>query len=329
MKITAEKFFSRNFFSFNSCLIYGDNTGKVQDYFSTVVNLGGFKLNDPFCSTTLPFKDIAYNHQLLLDKVNTLSFKGDKRLIHIADIEQTLPISLQKIFDNMDYGSTYVILTSKKNLPVNSSTRNYFETSNNYAVIACYHDEGEGLKTLIRAFLSDNGIVFCGSIIDALSYCLRGERANIYSELEKLVIYLGEEKTLTEEDVINCCVNDFQLYAEDISFAFAEKDSKKFLSLINVHSNLLFVIKVIVNYFLRLNQVLLILKEGRSLQSALSSLKPQIFFKHINCFKYHLKLWSVKEIIVLLNKLLEIEIFYKKGEVKSAKMLFEKLVFMI
>ena len=314
MKTTANKFFSKGCTLFTSCLLYGENYGKITDCLHNVAKNARLNLNNPFSSTTLSFKDIVSKPQLLLDKVNTLSFDGTKRVVQITHVETSLPPNLQKIFESIDDNSTYIILTSHKSLPINSSTRTFFEKQRKCAVIACYNDDGQELKSLIRNFLTQNQISLEDNILDILAYYTNGERTNIYSELNKLIIYLGEQKFITQEDVIKCCSNNFQLTLDDISLAFASQDIKKFLSLIRTQQNILLIIRSITKYFIRLYQVLTKLENGNTMQSAINSLTPPIFFKHLNSFKSHLKLWKINEIIITLQKLSEIEILYKKGE---------------
>ena len=73
--------------------------------------------------------------------------------MHITDSSESLPSHIQKIIDEVNCHSTYIIFTSKLALSPKSTLRAYFEQSKVNMAIACYHDEGKNLHYIIDNYL--------------------------------------------------------------------------------------------------------------------------------------------------------------------------------
>ncbi len=316
MKITPIKIkdFLDSPLHFNLCLIYGRNFGKIKDYFNYLVKKAKFTLDDPFSTTILSFNEILTNPQILLNKSGTLSFHGRMRLLYIPDIGANLPRPLQNIFEVIDYKSTYIILIAQEHLAVNSSTRIYFENLKNAAVIPCYYDEMKERQKVVKKYLNNKKINYDNHVLTLLNNNLPEDRLAIYSELDKLAIYIGTKNSINEKDIINSVVQDPYGDIDDICSAFANQQIKRFLLLSNTTKNKFSIIRRLIEYFIRLYKVLLEIENGQDINIVINNLRPKMFFKHIAQFKNSVKLWQKNEIIHLLNSLIKLEIEYKSGD---------------
>lgn len=326
MKITYSKlsWFLVNVGSFSSVLLYGENTGKILSYLKTITQKIGCRIDDPFNTTVLSFKEILVNPYLLLDAASTLPLNHNKvKLLYVTDVGESLPPATQKILlQCTNYDHVYVIFTSKLTLSTQSRTRLFFEKEKKYAIVACYPDEGNGLQHLIKDYLQQNHCAYDHESIQVLSHSLEGsDRLNVYSELEKLIAYTGNKKYITAQDCINCLISEPKQHLHNICLAFADKNIQEFLILIDRQKDMMLVIRALTKYFLRIYQVIIKVQSGTTSQEAINFLKPPVFFKNLPKFKSHLNMWTLNNVVSVLERLLEAEIEYKKGSALSKPIL--------
>lgn len=88
-----------------------------------------------------------------------------------------------------------------------SPLRKAFESSKRTASIATYPLEGDELATLVKAAVGEAGMTIEANALELLIENLGGDRLAIRGELEKLVLYLGEQKTVTF-DAVEAIVGD-------------------------------------------------------------------------------------------------------------------------
>jgi DNA polymerase-3 subunit delta len=72
-------------------------------------------------------------------------------------------------------------------------------------------------------------------------------------------------------------------------------------------------IRIISNYFLHLENVLLSIQGRMNKQAAIEQLSPPLFFKQLQSFKSHLKNFQLSELEKILEKLLSLEVTCKKN----------------
>ena len=110
----------------------------------------------------------------------------------------------------------------------------------------------------------------------AICDLLAGDRIGIYSELEKLITYVGERQFITEEDVINCFTGNNKSNYDDIYFAFADKNTERFILLLEQQLDPFLIVRSLSQYLIRLQQVLSTPIENR--EGLIKNLKPPVFF---------------------------------------------------
>ncbi len=327
MKIAANKIFSMSTMPYKVFLLYGENQGKVDDCIDYITKTIGVDVTNGLSIVSLPFKDVSKDVVTFLDLASTLSFNVVKQLIRIVDVEANISQNLEKAIASVDCNNTYIILSARNNLPANSSTRKYFEKLKNCAVVPCYNDEGYALEDVIRGSLDQHCVSYDKRTVALLAYYLKGERNNIYSEIEKLVAYIGEKRDLCEQDILDSGINNLSFDIDALTFAIAYKNKRKALYILaKIDANLLAVLRSLSKYFIRLYYVVTKINDGVSCDVAVCELNPKLFFKHVNTFKEHIRLWKVEQILALLKKTLEVEVLCKSGDVKGAKVMFKHAI---
>nr|WP_225537003.1 hypothetical protein [Wolbachia endosymbiont of Mansonella ozzardi] len=169
--------------------------------------------------------------------------------------------------------------------------------------------------------MKQNDVKCTSEVIYHLQSYFNHSKLLIYSELEKLVLFLGERKDLKLDDVELCLSassNDY-VTLDNLCFAIANKDMASFIKIsdtliLQENFSPIALIRIISNYFLRLENVLLSIQSGMSEQAAIDQLSPPLFFKQLQNFKLHLKNFQLLELRRILERLIRLEVICKKTE---------------
>ncbi|WFW29488.1 MAG: hypothetical protein LJI21_01685 [Wolbachia endosymbiont of Menacanthus eurysternus] len=84
-------------------------------------------------------------------------------------------------------------------------------------------------------------------------------------------------------------------------------------------------IRVMSNYFLCLEKILLLIQSGISEHIAISQLDTPLLFKQLQNFKLHLKTFQLSKLKKILRTLIKLEIFCKKNNLDH-KLIFQHIL---
>ncbi|OEY86374.1 DNA polymerase III subunit delta [Wolbachia pipientis] len=327
MKITFNKVnsFLEKPGSLKGILIYGNDNSKIDFYAKKLVtNLGGYSVQ------LMDFTVVNKSPELLFTELATISMFNEKKLIKLVNISGNISKELIFCIDN-NIGDNYIIMIAGE-LSYNSAIKNYIENSQLFGVIACYKDNHDHLYNIISDCLEQNCVKYTKDSVYHLQYYFNNSKAPIRTELEKLLLYIGERKELNHIDVKECFSGSGNSHAvlDNLCAAVANKDIVNFIrvsdTLINNENfSSIAIIRMLSNYFLQLEAVLLLIDSGMSALNAIDQLNPPLFFKQLQNFKSHLKSLSLSELKVILECLVNLEIICKKVNLDH-KMLFQHII---
>ena len=298
-----------------AALIYGPDNGLVKERLIALSRAITPSINDPFIVTDLTYERIKESPVLLSDALAELNLFGGRRLVRLTSVPANLDNALIEIIANHKQGAFFIVTSGE--LSPSSNVRKLFETEAHLAAIACYNDEGSGLKRIIEMNLTAAGLQYEPAVIAYLQQSLAGDRLLIMQELDKLISYMGREKHITLEDVESCISRDpLEASLEALSLSLAEKNSEK----IQMHMQLLSaegvspiaILRSTSNYFMRLYTVKTLLEQGMPENQAMMHLRPPVFFKQLPAFAKHLQLWTVSGLLATLRNLSHLEAECKK-----------------
>jgi DNA polymerase-3 subunit delta len=89
--------------------------------------------------------------------------------------------------------------------------------------------------------------------------------------------------------------------------------AKELQNLENAGENAIFIIRVILNFFMRLVRLKLMLMEGKNIENALLSLKPPAFFKNKTNMIMGSKKYQLADLQRIVKNLTDLELLTKKG----------------
>jgi DNA polymerase-3 subunit delta len=159
--------------------------------------------------------------------------------------------------------------------------------------------------------LRASGYAYDGDAITHLANSFAGDRLVIASEVEKLITYMGENKKITLSDVINCVGDNVESSLDNLCMSVASRElakiEKELNRIFSEGMGAIAPIRSIMRYFFRMQQVQAAISEGANEQQAISVLRPPIFFKQIDIFKGHLRIWNMGAIENMLVALVKLE----------------------
>ncbi|QKX02305.1 DNA polymerase III subunit delta [Wolbachia endosymbiont of Dirofilaria (Dirofilaria) immitis] len=303
-------------------LIYGSDNSKV-DFFVREVIAG---LSE-YSVQVMDFTIVDKSPGLLFSELANISMFANKKLIKLTNVSGSISKELKNVLDR-NTGSHYIVMVAS-DLPCHSITKSYMESSKIFGVIACYRYSNSNPCDIISDYLDRNGIKYTNEVIYHLQSYLNCSKLSIYSELEKLVLYLGKRKDLDYTDIELCLSTSSNDYVtlDSLCSAIVNKDMERFIKVSDIlilqeNFSPIALIRIILNYFLHLENVLLLIQGGMSEQTAIDQLSPPMFFKQLKSFKSHLKVFQLSDLKKVIEELISLEITCKTADLDH-RMIFQ------
>ncbi len=280
--------------SIRAILVYGPDQGLIRERMNHLIRTVLDDPSDPFRLSELPPALLREEPGRLKDEAAALSFTGGRRVVVVRDAADTLSTAFQSFLET-PVGDA-LVLVEGDDLSARSSLRKLFEASNIAAALPCYADEGADLEAVIRESLASHQLTASPDVSSWLAAHLGSDRALTRSEIEKLALYMGKPGPVTLEDVQACVGDTAALSLDDMINATAEGDhaiAQRTLSrLFSEGTAPIACLRGLLRHFTRLHLAAGLMAQGKSVEQALSSLKPPPFFKVSSRMKRQLSLWS-------------------------------------
>jgi DNA polymerase-3 subunit delta len=186
-----------------------------------------------------------------------------------------------------------------------------FEAAEGAGVFACYRDAESQLGPLIAAHLREGGYGIARDALAWLAERLGGDRGVTRSELDKLMLYVGEPKRQVTLADAMACIGDRAAFAlDDLIAAAAEGDAADLdrqyaRSFAEVEAIQL--LRSAARHFQRLHQVVARMAAGDSFEVAASALRPPVFWNQRERMQRQARRWTAARIGRALERLIEAE----------------------
>lgn len=292
-------------------LIYGPDDGLMRERSKTIAKTVVYDLEDPFNVVTLPADILTDDPARLSDEANALSMMGGARLIKVTDGADKLTPLIKDYLDNPSLENLVIIEAGE--LSTRSSLRQACEKAKNAAALPCYVEDERGMNNLIRESLSNAGFRIDGDASAYLAANIAGDRARARSEIDKLITYMGDDgqKQITLTDVQSSCGDTGTANLDELIYAVAGNNPKgamaAFDRLIGEGIAEIVILRTLQNHFRRLHYTHAKMNVGQSMDQAVKSLSPPIFFKFEQPFKAQVQKWKGPKLDTVMSKLAELE----------------------
>ena len=293
----------------NYFLLYGNNTGLIQETINQ--SLKPIKSKNIFnYDEDEIIKDVEKFEESIL---NVSFFESDKLIIISRSTDKILNVIEAIIEKNLDDLS--IILISK-GLEKKSKLRNFFEKSSKTICIPFYEDNNQTLVSLVQKFLLEKKIKISSENINLIVERARGDRINLYNELNKIDVFSKSKKRIEADDILKLTnlSENFSIY--DLVDNSLAKNKKKTLNILNENNFAVEDCILILRIFLaKLKRLLKIQKEleiKKNIERVLVSFKPPIFWKEKEIVKEQVKILNYDKIKNLIVEVNNIEFLVKK-----------------
>lgn len=313
MKATArdtETYLTRPDAELAALLIYGPDGGLVRERRGTVVRTVAESPDDPFRVATLSAADVAADGAALHDEIHALSFDGGRRVVVLGGGTDRLADDLDALVDQPARGALLVIEAG--DLPPRSKLRKLFEKARHAVAIPCYADDIRGLHTVVETAVRQAGLSIEPDARELLCSLLGGDRMASRQEIDKLVLFKGDDPApITVRDV-ESCVGD--VAARDLenliiaAFQGRTEDLERSLTKeFETGESPVTVLRTAGRVLLRL-QYAAELRPSLGPEGALKKLRPPVFFKQMPGYKRLLALWTPRRLDQALQLMTDTEI---------------------
>ena len=291
-------------------LVYGPDNGLVKERAKTIGLTVVKDYTDPFNVAVLSTDILSEDPAKLSDEAGAISMMGGGRLIRVENGADKMTTILKDYLENPNPDALVVI--EADNLTPRSSLRKLCESAKNAAAMPCYVEEGRDLAKLVRETLQAEGLGIEPDAVNWLSANIAGDRAKARSEIEKLILYKGADKsTITMIDAQASCGTSGAQSLDDLVFAVGARNSRAALGaydlLLQEGVAFMAILRALSNHMRRLHMTKSHMADGEPLETAVKKLQPPVFFKQDAAFKAQINSWSLPALGKVLERLSELE----------------------
>ena len=294
----------------NYYLFYGSNLGLIEETIS--------KIFKPIFSKNIVYHDeteILNNTDQFKEAIFNKSFFENDKFIIINRASNKILDLIKEIIESQIEDIKIIIKAGV--LEKKSKLRSYFEKEKDVVATPFYEDNHQSLLLIIQNFLRVEKINISNENINLIIERSKGNRTNIYNELEKISSYLRSKKNINLQDLLKLTNLAEDYNVSELVEQCLSKNVKKTVNILNENNqntdeNIL-ILRSFLGKLKRLKILKINLENTRNIDEVIASAKPPIFWKEKNLVKQQLNNWSLKNIKFLLNTVNDLELIIKKN----------------
>lgn len=298
MKITGAKveaFLRAPDPALRAILVFGPDEGLVRERAQRLAKLAVEDLSDPFRVAEFTGAQLKDDPARLADEAAAISFGGGQRVVLVRQAADACEAAC-KSFLALDTPADALVVLDAGDLSPRSKLRKLFEAAKNAACIPCYADDARTLPDVIRQTLGGHGLNVDRDAMGLLMQSLGSDRSVTRGELDKLALYMGDEKQVTEAHVRDAIGDSGATATDDAIYAAAGGDAGKLETaltrLLADGTNAVQIVRAAQRHFQRLHIARGDMATGMNADQATKALRPPIIFKQADAFRGQLGLWS-------------------------------------
>ena len=303
---------SKNVYAF---LFYGSDFGAIRDSANQVIS--ALQKKDANTEVSVLNADsFKENPAVLSEESASISLFANKRILWMKNPPDNLLNELDSFLTNANADSPVLIITSDT-FNTKSKTVNLINESPVAVALGCYLQEGADLRQTIQNTLTGGGYTVMPDAMTFLCESLGADKGATLSELSKLMLYKGDEKQITLDDVQNCFAGSAPASMDELLMAALSGDAKttqKKMSLLVLEGTTS--VAIIRAFLMKLNQLLRVqglMAQGLKADEAIKKTPPFISFKYTTLWKQIVMSWPVSFTIEAQRLAIEAEKNSKSG----------------
>ena len=315
MKLTGartEAFLRRPDAAVRAVLLYGPDAGLVRERAESMARTVCPDPADPFRVADLSAASLAADPARLADEAAQISLMGGRRVIRVRDAGDALaPLFVRFLADAAGPSGETLVVVEAGDLPGRSALRRAFDDSPAAAAIGCYPDGVRDLAAMIRDACATHRIRVSRDAADFLVQHLGGDRLLTRAEIEKLTLYAGDGGRIELDDARAVIADSALLSLDDALFAAVEGDAaaleRALARVFQEGGSAVSIARALLRHLQRLHLFAARIAGGVSIDEAIRSARPPIFFKEQDHWRRQLTRWSEARLRVALDRVAEAE----------------------
>ena len=304
-------------------LLYGENEGYKNEIIKE-----RFEKN-------YPNQIYRYDEKEIIDKKNDFfysilskSFFDNKKLIIISRVTDKIREIIEEIISTNITDIT--IILSANILEKKSKLRSFFEKEKNTICIPFYSDTNETMSNLSLNFFKKKKISISQETINLIIERCRGNRENLYNELEKIENYSRNKKRVNYDEILKITNLAENYNASELTDNCLAKNTKKTSHILNENNfstdDCILIIRTLLFKAKRILKLQEEINNNSNIEQVVKNFRPPIFWKDKEIVKTQIKNWPLKKIQNVIIKINEVELLIKKNSSSSLNILSDFII---
>lgn len=295
--------------SIRGVVIYGSNEGMAATLSQQFIKAVSPDIYDAFHVSYLEMADITTDIGALYAEFNAQSLMGGRRVVVIKEATNLLTKPLREMLSSSSSDSLLVITSSS--LKTKDSLAVMAKDEADFYGIGCYDDRDEDITAFASKFMAKNGVNIDNNAFQLLCSRLSNDRKISANELDKLITYMGENKTIGVNDILTVISDTSASSQEDLCYfiaqGFTEKALASYNRLVFEGENPVSIVRTISYHFMKLLDCVVKMEKGETADKVVFSLRPPLMFFRKNAFLNQLRVWNRNRIMSALSLLYQTE----------------------
>ena len=304
-------------------LFYGENEGYKNEIIKKI-----FEKN-------YPNQIYRYEEKEIIDKKNDFfysilskSFFDNKKLIIISRVTDKIRDIIEEIISTNITDVT--IILSANILEKKSKLRSFFEKEKNAICIPFYSDTNETMSNLSLNFFKKKKIYISQEAINLIVERCRGNRENLYNELEKIENYSRNKKRVNYDEILKITNLAENYNVSELTDNCLAKNTKKTSHILNENNfstdDCILIVRTLLIKAKRILKLQEEINNNSNIEQVVKNFRPPIFWKDKEIVKTQIKNWPLKKIQNVIIKINEVELLIKKNSSNSLNILSDFII---
>ena len=276
-----------------------------------------------------------YDEKEIIDKKNDFfysilskSFFDNKKLIIISRITDKIRDIIEEIISTNITDVT--IILSANILEKKSKLRSFFEKEKNIICIPFYSDTNETMSNLSLNFFNKKKISISQETINLIVERCRGNRENLYNELEKIENYSRNKKRVNYDEILKITNLAENYNVSELTDNCLAKNTKKTSHILNENNfstdDCILIVRTLLIKAKRILKLQEEINNNSNIEQVVKNFRPPIFWKDKEIVKTQIKNWPLKKILNVIININEVELLIKKNSSNSLNILSDFII---
>ena len=281
-------------------LVFGRDPGAITERARQLEALA--RSRDPAGGSVVRYgsDEVAGNPGLLCDEINAASLFGGEPVItlRVSDGRHNVMAGLAPLLDAPP--SVGWLIVEAGDLAPSSAVRKAFEANAAAAALPCYESDARDLAAMAHAMFADAGCAIDPDAMDLLVATIGNDRLISRSEIEKLILFVGEGGRAGIDDVLAIVGENLDVRGDRITDdAFLGRCNALEADLIRLRAegqSPVALASQALRQIIALHRMSAGIAAGKSADTIVKQARPPIFFNRQEAVKTVLARWSAARI---------------------------------